>query len=726
MPAMTPEQVAKALELFAKDAIAWSDSQSDDRTKAMEYYDGIMADTPSDEGRSSVVSKDFRAATKKVLPSITRTIFGSDKVVEYQGIGEGDEEMAEQANDYINYVVMPECHGEEHIRDAIHDALRLRNGILKWWWDKTIDVKVTKHTGQTIEDLAHIAAEDEVEILEQSQDENGFNVKLRRRITKGEVRIAAIPLEEFFISPDALDISEAVFVAHNQQLKRYQLVAMGYDRERIRNAKAYTAKTSNSDSEKQTRRDDETLHNATETIKDMEEVDYWECFVRLDEDDDGIAELRRIVMIGGWSAKDLFEDEECDEAPFTDVVIERRPHEWQGRSLFDDVREIQRVKTVLKRSVLDNIYWQNNLQPVINDAAVSNMDAVMNPKFGQPIRIKAGFNVNDAVQFAQVPFVAKQAFEMLAYFDDVLADLTGIRDESGGLPADAIQNVTAKASALMEQQGISQVELMVRNVAVGLRRLFKGVLKLVIQHQDKPRMIKLRDNPVTFNPRSWDANMDASVNIGLGAGTRERDMVAMQMVVQAQEKVLLGLGPDNPLVKPDQVYNGLAKLAQAAGIKNVSAYFTKPDPAEVQAKMQAAANKPDPEMMKVEAQKEIEAAKLQAQTALEQQRLQADTQRMAVEAEKSAMTEQAQMEADLQVKAADRENQIVLKQMDHMLEREKLAQQREIEMMKINAQAQAQREQREHQERVSAAQMHNDNVNADADRKAASEAKSDG
>jgi hypothetical protein len=80
----------------------------------------------------------------------------------------------------------------------------------------------------------------------------------------------------------------------------------------------------------------------------------------------------------------------------------------------------------------------------------------------------------------------------------------------------------------------------------------------------------------------------------------------------------------------------------------------------------------------------------------------------------------------LQVKAADRENQIVLKQMDHVLEREKLAQQRELEMMKINAQVQAQREQREHQERVSAAQMHNDNVNADADRKAAGEAKSDG
>ena len=689
MPDMTPDRIASAVELFAKEAIAWSDAQSGDRIKAMEYYDGTMRDTPADNGRSQVVSKDFRAATKKVLPSITRTIFGSDKVVEFMGNGEGDDVGASQATDYINQVILPECHGEERIRDAIHDALRIRNGIMKWWWDKTIDVKVTKHSGLSQEDLAVLAADDDVEILSGEQAADGtLSVKLRRRITKGEPRIAAIPIEEFFISPDALSIDEATFVAHNQKLKRFQLVAMGYDRERVRAISAFTGRA-DQDAEKTARRDVDTVAKASDQIFDMEEIDYWECFVRLDKDDDGIAELRRIVFAGGWTEQHILDDEECDEAPFTDIVIERRPHEWQGRSLFDDIWEIQRVKTVLLRSTLDNIYWQNNLQPIVNEQAIANMDAVLDPQFGKPIVIKAGFNGADAVQFAQVPFVAKQAFDMLAYMDDALTDRTGISDNAGGLPPDALQNVTAKASALMEQQGVSQIELMVRNVAVGLKRMFKGLLKLVIQHQDKPRMIRLRDKPVQFDPRSWDAGMDCSVNVGLGAGTRERDMMAMQVVAGVQEKILMSMGAQNPFVKPDQVYNAVAKLVQAAGIKNTDAYITRPDPQEVQQHMQAAAQKKTPEQQKAEAQIQIEQGKAQTTMQLEQMRMQ-------VEANK----EREQRDADLMVKQKELENHIAetkfntqatyeleMAKLDktQQLEREKMAQQRELELLKLGA-----------------------------------------
>jgi hypothetical protein len=82
---------------------------------------------------------------------------------------------------------------------------------------------------------------------------------------------------------------------------------------------------------------------------------------------------------------------------------------------------------------------------------------------------------------------------------------------------------------MIEAQGIGQTELIVRTLAHGLKRVFKGLLKLTIQHQDKPRTIRLRNEWVTVDPRTWNADMDATVNTGLGAGTRERDMMMMQM-----------------------------------------------------------------------------------------------------------------------------------------------------------------------------------------------------
>src|SRR5690606_495795 len=116
-------------------------------------------------------SRDVRAAVKKVLPSIYRTILGNDEIVEYQPVGEGDEDGADQATDYVNYVALPECDGRQAIEDAINDAVRLRNGILKWWQETKIDVKVSLHTGLDEMAFTQLVADDDVEVLEHSQRE---------------------------------------------------------------------------------------------------------------------------------------------------------------------------------------------------------------------------------------------------------------------------------------------------------------------------------------------------------------------------------------------------------------------------------------------------------------------------------------------------------------------------------------------------------------------------
>ncbi|OWK26286.1 hypothetical protein AJ87_02880 [Rhizobium yanglingense] len=118
---------------------------------------------------------------------------------------------------------------------------------------------------------------------------------------------------------------------------------------------------------------------------------------------------------------------------------------------------------------------------------------MLNPKFGQPIRVGQGTDVRAAVGYNSVPFVAQQSFGMLAYMDQEGTDRTGISDASSGMAPDALQNVTAKASAMIEASGIGQTELMVRTFSQGLRRVFKGLLRLVIKHQDKPRTVRLRN-----------------------------------------------------------------------------------------------------------------------------------------------------------------------------------------------------------------------------------------
>lgn len=677
-----------------REAEKHADDTAQDRLDALEYYQGEMRDLPADIGRSSVSTRDVRAHLKKAMPSIVRTILGSDEVVEYLPVNEGDEEGAEQAGDFINFVVFPEANGRKAVMDAIHDALLLKNGILRWWYDERQAVKFSRHSGLTEDELNALAMEDGVEIVdvsegvEQIDTPQGamqiqtYDAKIKRVFTDRKYRIAAVPRERFLIHPDATTLDDSLLTGERMELRRGDLVSMGYDREMVMGL----AISGDEDTEEDIRRD--VVLDAQEADPANEEIDYYEVFVRVDMDGDGIAELRRMCFAGALHKDNLLVDEEVDEVQFADLTAMFQPHQWEGLSLADDLADLQRVKTALLRQSLDNIYWQNNLQPIVDIRAVQNPDAVLNPKFGQPIILNDGRDVRTAVQFSQVPFVASQSFAMLEYMDQEAQDRTGVTDASAGLAPDALQNMTAKASAMIEQAGIGQTEMMVRNLADGLRRLFRGLLRLVIRHQDKPRTVRLRGEWVTFDPAHWNADMDATVNVGLGAGTRERDMQVMQFVMGLQEKLIAAFGPDNPYVKPDQLYNALAKVVESAGLKTPSLFFTEPDPQEIAQKMQAAANQPNPEAEKVKAEMALKQADMQGKMQLEQAKMQA-----------AQAKERAQMEADLVVREKEiqaesirqREalaSEAALQEQRLSFEREKFAAQMEMEREKIAQQRQ--------------------------------------
>jgi hypothetical protein len=703
MPEMQDADLCKVVQSLVRDCEAYRTVQDPDRLRAMEYFDGTMKDTPSDDGRSKVVSRDVRGEIKKVLPSVIRIILGNDKVVEYQPNQQGDEAAADQATDYINSLVFPESDGPNAVHDAIDDALRLRNGIIKWWQEKKIEVKYSEHSG--LDDMAftQLVSDDSVEVLEHTARPETIETpqgpmpvtvhdcRVRRKITKSCPKLAAITPENFLMHPDALTMLDSPVVGENYRIRRSDLVAMGYDRDKVDLIPMAGANTSEQDAEATTRRREEWVRDDPAS-KAMEEIEYYELLARIDVDGDGIAELRRLVFAGGLNEKYLLENEPWDEINYADIVCERRPHQWEGNSVTDDVAEIQRIKTVLLRQTLDNLYWQNNQQPIVQEGKIVNPEAVTNPAFGLPIRVTAGLDVRTALGFNVVPFVADKSFQMLSYLDEEKHDRTGISDASSGMAPDALQNMTAKASAMIEQAGIGQTELMVRTIANCLKPVFRGLLKLIIQHQDQPRTVRLRNQWVEFDPRTWNADMDCTVNTGLGAGTRERDLMMMQFVLTMQEKLLAAFGPNNPFVKPDQLYNAVSKVVEAAGLKSPDMFFTKPDEQEIQALLQAQQNKPSPEQEKTQGQLQIEQAKGQVQIQLADKKMQVD-----------ASKEQQQRDADLVIKQAELEKETQARMHEAglkaqadadklALEREKIASHERIEAAKLAATLQLERE----------------------------------
>jgi hypothetical protein len=186
----------------------------------------------------------------------------------------------------------------------------------------------------------------------------------------------------------------------------------------------------------------------------------------------------------------------------------------------------------------------------------------------------------------------------------------------------------------------------------GFKPLFKGLLKLVITHQDKERVVRLRNEWVPVDPRVWDSSMDCSVNVGLGSGVTDERLAVLNNIAARQTEAMEKLGPDNPLVGLGNIRNTLAKMLEISGYKDTDQFF-KPIPVDWQPPPPEPPP-PTPEELMMQAQM----ADIQARTAVDQQKLGIAEQKVMLDASKAQQMderERARIAGDLTIREFEAE-----------------------------------------------------------------------
>jgi len=168
-----------------------------------------------------------------------------------------------------------------------------------------------------------------------------------------------------------------------------------------------------------------------------------------------------------------------------------------------------------------------------------------------------------------------------------------------------------------------RIELIARNLAeYGLRPLFSKIHELLRKHSERPMVVRLRNRWVQVAPQEWRERENLTVKIGVGNASREQRSLALANVIQLQQQMLsVGAGA---LVNPGNLYTAISDLMEISGLTGASAkYFSDPRQAP------PAPPAPDPNMLKLQQDGQIAAAKVQ----LDQGRLQLDTQRAQADAQ---------------------------------------------------------------------------------------------
>lgn len=675
MPKMNEDELRAITDGEMRNAVGyWSGKLANQRQKAMAYYLGEPAldlSPPEVDGRSAVVSPDVRNTIESMLPQLMVKFSGSDTVVEFEATKPGDEPKAEQATDYINHLYHVKNDGERITYNWMKDALLSKNGIVKVWWDTRNEETREEYNGLSDIELAQLLDDDEIEVTEQKSypDEEDaekrnealeqlqqgldqalnaaqqnpqaaqavqqiqqqmqsiqqtppkmlWDVVCKRTKQGGRVCVENVPPEEFLISRKAKTIADAPFVGHRVQRTMSELKSMGYDN--VENISSDDqAASMNMERVERLAWDDEMAYLNTDTATNLDDSQriVWvtECYVRVDYDGDGIAELRKVVRAGNQ----ILDNEIVDVAPFVSITPVPMPHKFFGMSVADLSLEAQKIKTSILRGMLDNMYLQiNGRYFAVTDQV--NLDDLLTSRPGGVVRMK---QPGMAGRLDQGMGDSSIGMNMMEFMQGFLEDSSGWTRYNQGSDGDSL-NQTATGVNQITNRADMRLDLIARNFAEGFREMFRLMLKLVSQYQQKEDIVKLRGDWVPINPREWRNGFDITVNVGLGTGSKDQQVSHLTMLMQVQrEAIQIGVAT------PQTIYEAAKELTKALGFKSGDKFFT--DPAQNPPQQQ-----PDPEQTKAQAQMQTEQMKAQLKAQTDMQSKQAE---LAVERERMQMQAQ--------------------------------------------------------------------------------------
>jgi hypothetical protein len=609
--------------LDAAEGAADSPELAEERAVALQYYNG---DPFGNEvsGRSQYVSRDVHNAVEGMKPSLLKIFSSTDEVVSFTPTGAEDVPAAEQESAYINYLFTQKNNGFLLLEQWFHDALLLKNGYIKVYWDETEDIDTEKYAGLNEDMIALLLADQSLDVVSQEQDEYGlYTIEVRQKRTYGCVKLDVLPPENCKVShtcPSA-DVGEADFFQYWDYKSISWLREQGYD---VPDDISDDGDESYEEWVRNQQSDSDQYGDETNAVDpSMRYVKVKETWLRYDYDEDGKAELNHIISVGS----EILLREDIDDINVASICPYPMPHRHVGRSIADDTMHYQEVKSYLWRSYIDNLALANNGRYAISDRV--NLQDMLVSRPGGVVRVdgEPGAHILPLTH----PTKGGEIIQGIEFLQSAEENDTGVTRYNQGLDANSL-NKTATGMSMIMNASQLRVELIARNFAeVGVKRLFWLMHKLTKQNATQPEVFRLRNNWVPVDPRSWKTRYDLSISVGLGTGDKNQQLMHLQNILMAQKEALqIGVAT------PQNIHHSLTKLTENAGFKDVENFWTDP-----------ATQEPKPP------QPSPEEIKMQGEMQKHQMTLQSDAQKSQFEAQQQAMLEEMKQNYENQRKQMD-------------------------------------------------------------------------
>jgi hypothetical protein len=634
---MDMDKLAGILQEEFRAADSYRDTLEQYEQAAFRYYEARPFGSEV-EGRSQIVLPDVQEVVDYMTQSVLRTFVSGDRTVEFEAVDESEVEVVEDASAAINWTFMRRQDGYRLLHDGLQDGLLRKLGIFKTCKETQERVSVER---VTVDPLMIGEMPDNIEIEGEIVENEDGTVTATVKQTKIETRFTdyAIAPANFLFSPKARHEDEADYLCHvDWEKTRSDLVEMGFDRDQVYRLPCHSRVRS---SEVESDALDQYID--VESSSALDKVELCEEYARIDIDGDGIAERVKVFRVENQILLDAETGEPSievvDDHPFAVFCPYPRAHRMVGYSLAEKVMDIQFARSFGARQLFDGMAFANTPRPVVDMTMADDntIEDILNPIPGSPIRTRGGVG---AVQPYQTGFDTGKSLQMMEWLTGERESRTGITRMNQGLDADAL-NKTATGTAMMQAAGQQQEEYIARNFAETLSRLFVKKYHLM-KKEGEPFSVKVDGKYKQVDPSQWPDDMNVTVRVGLGTGSRDKRIQARMAIAEPLMNAVL-----QGMAGPEHVFKWFDGVARDMGIGQGDDYCEDPaaqiDPETGQPVPKP--EKPDPEMARAEAEAQMQQAKLQGEQALQAARL--EMQREDAAQKQQLAREQAEFEAGL-------------------------------------------------------------------------------
>ena len=538
---VTDEQLLSLIETGIQNSTGdWLNSSdlARERLKATYEYAGVANEHLSPQGVSSIVDTSTTEVIEAYTAILSDLFLTNNRLARFVPYDEtpGAFKAAKDASAVTNYCLFKKNNGWEFISQWIKASLLWKNAVCRWDYIEDYDYIFEEFESISQQKLDELLSDENTEVVGELQYENRaiqtpegepdveltyVNVRIRKRLDKSKVKIELIPPENFRISRDSSCITDAQFVGIQTDMSRSEIrkywPEVDIDFSNIGEGESWNGSTKYSQdvAARKEVTGQEYWQGSIEQFKmPLEaniEVTVTECWIKVDRDGDGIAELKHLIVIGN----NIIHEEDVDSIPLASIVPIDIPHEFYGLSMADFTRSSTLASTAILRGFVENTYL-TNYAPKLADPNVVDFSALQNMKPKQIIPTNG--NPQAAVSVLPPETISTGTVPLLEHLQLIKEQATGMSKAAQGLndtlyvSGNSEQKLSAVQSAAQKRiQHIAR-----RFAETGFKRLIAGVYETM--HKNMKRNVTYNLDGVygTVDMNALPSTMDVEILLDIG------------------------------------------------------------------------------------------------------------------------------------------------------------------------------------------------------------------